>query len=270
MYNSLSNTKTTIPYAVENKALVDIEALNEMLRNATAVYPKVTFEEYDSIEAIDNHTAEKGGFIGGLGVSSFDPDKGKIEYTYLYNESIPGSAVQVQNLMDTIFLRHMSSGSGNKIDVWSHGMKIDREEEYASNEYSTNINFIIFALFGLLISSSLGVQRLVYERECLFKSQLFQAGMNPFVYCIGNIVALAIPILIPAVLISVFSAIIGINGSTGVMFIPFLLTHIVLAFSLAAFNYLLSKIFNKSDSCASKKQIPSSTFFVSNILSSFL
>ena len=226
-------------------------AFSEMLGGISALYPKVAFKECDSVEEIDNYTSRVGGFIAGLGISKFDPNKKKITYTFLYNESVPGSAVQIQNLMDTALLRYTDNTSGGRIDVWSHAIGPGLNTIMA-DETTMGTNFIVFVLLGLLISSALGVQRLVYEKECMFKPQLFIAGMRPLVYCTGNILSLSLPILVSSVLIAALSAAIGINGTTGEMFVPLLLTLVVFSFSLSSFNYLFSKIFKKSEDCVSK------------------
>ena len=252
LYASLFDMRTTIPYAIENNSGVDTEALNEMLMNVATVYPKISFEEFDSVEEIDEYTSKKGGFIGGLGFSAFEPDEGRITYTFLYNETIPESGVQVQNLMHTALMGYMSNESESKIDIWSHPINVNRFISEDISDYVMNIVFVIFSLFGFLIASAFGAQRLIYEMESKFKSQLFQSGMNPFVYCIGNIVSLAIPTFISAVLLSIVSKLIGINSTSGILFLPFFLTLAIYAFSSAAFIYLFSKLFKKADSCPSK------------------
>lgn len=241
----------TIPYAVTDPDNVSESDLTNFFDSITNITSKVSFVEYSSLYDIDVAVEKAGYYEAALGINALSSETRTMSVTLMHNASVSYSLPSIQNLVSNAFMKIIRDDTIDPditINSYSHGLSL-----FPTNVKSTSMSMflVISIMFGLLISSAMSAQRLVSERECMFKSQMFLAGMDPVVYPSLNILVSIIPLLISSIISALIATSFGVTGTRGVMFFPFILTLILFSLALAPFNYVFSRMFNKADSCIS-------------------
>lgn len=246
-------TNIVIPYAVVNSTAVNETDLTNFFDSVTKTAPTVSFVEYSSLDEIDDVVNEEGYYEVALGFNSLSSEARRISATLMYNATVSYSLPSIENLVANAFIRIIRDNATDPeitINSYSRGLSL-----FPTNAKSGAMSMflVISILFGILISSGLSAQRLVSERECMFKSQMFLAGMDPVVYPVVNILMSILPLLVSSVISAVVATSFGVTGTRGFMFFPFILTLLLFSFAISSFNYVFSRMFNKADSCISNK-----------------
>lgn len=241
----------TIPYAVTDPDNVSESDLTNFFESITNITSKVSFVEYSSLYDIDVAVEKTGYYEAALGINALSSETRTMSVTLMHNASVSYSLPSIQNLVSNAFMKIIRDDTIDPditINSYSRGLSL-----FPTNVKSTSMGMflVVSIMFGLLISSAMSAQRLVSERECMFKSQMFLAGMDPVVYPSVNILISIIPLLISSIISAIVATSFGVTGTRGAMFFPFILTLILFSLALAPFNYVFSRMFNKADSCIS-------------------
>ena len=240
-----------VPYAISNSTNVNMTDLEDLLNGVANSNSHITFVQYSSLDEIDTAISKAGYYEAALGFDLLSSEERAMSVTLMYNSTVSYSLVSLENLVTNAFLRLVRDEAVDPnitINAYSHGLNLFPIDTKAM---SMSMFLVVSVLFGLMISSGLSTQRLVSERECMFKSQMFLAGMDPFVYSTVNILLSIIPLIISAILSAIVATAFGVTGTRGIIFLPFITTLILFSLALSSFNYIFSKVFNKADSCIS-------------------
>lgn len=245
-------TNIVIPYAVINSSDVNEADLDNFLNSVIKTTPTVSFVQYSSLEEIDDIVNEEKYYEVALGFSALSSESRTMSVTLMYNATVPYSLASIENLVSNAFMRIVRNNVTDPditINTYSRGISL-----FPTNAKSSGMSMflVISIMFGLLISSALNAHRLVSERECMFKSQMFLAGMDPIIYPVVNILMSVIPLLVSSIVSALVATAFGVTGTRGVAFFPFIVMLILASFALSSFNFIFSRIFNKADSCISK------------------
>lgn len=242
-----------IPYVSLSTTDVNQTDLAKFVSGLEALSLGFSFKKVGSLSEMEQYTSDIGYFTGAIGFYKLSAENREIDTVILGNNTRTGSFVTMQNIIDNGF--SLLLGASTKITTWSQPTNPD---EIVEEETSSSMGFImtIGMLLGILISSSLGAQRLVAEKECKFKSQMYVCGLRPAVYVVVNTFAAFVAQLIPAILAVLCAIIFKTDGATGILILAMFLTYFMFLLALSSFNFCFTKLFDKADSCISKSFNP--------------
>lgn len=248
-YTTLNSTE--IPYVSLSEADVNQADLARFVSGLEELSLGYTFKKMDSLSEMEQYTSEVGYFTGAIGFYKLSAEDREIDTVILGNNTRTGSFVTMQNIVDNGFSLLLNAST--TLTMWTQPTNPDDSEEAKSAASTLGFLMVLGMLLGLLVSSAFGAQRLVAEKECKFKSQMYVCGLNPKVYVVVNILAGFVAQIIPAILAIVCAILFEAKGVTGILILAMFLTCFIFLLALSSFNFCFSKLFDKADSCISKQ-----------------
>ena len=247
-YAALNSTE--VPYAALSATDVNKDDLARFISGLESLSLGYTFKELNSLSEMEQYTSEVGYFTGAIGFYKLSAEDREIDTVILGNNTRTGSFAVMQNIVDNGFSLLLNASA--TVTTWRQPTNPADAEEEKSAASTFGIFMVIGMLLGLLTSGAFGTQRLVAEKECKFKSQMYVAGLNPIVYVVVNVLASFVAQIIPAILAVVCAIIFETRGATGILILALFLVCFMFLLALASFNFCFSKLFKKADSCISK------------------